>query len=199
MATAAKQETLAAALVAAQAELHAPTKNRTVRVPGKYSFDYATLDSIIEMLRPVLTRHGLWFIQSATNGELLTRIIHVSGEHLDCSVPMPQLPAKPQEAGSLLTYFKRYSLCAAFGIAAEEDDDGTVASGQPHDTAPRAQNNNGKIDDAQWATIATLMQSKGVSAQRFCKKYQIQSVKELPSRLFKDAVDSLNAVEKEAA
>lgn len=149
-----KPKTLAAALVAAQTDLHAPTKNRTVNVPGKYKFDYATLDEITErVLRPVLPTHGLWFVQGVKDGHMITTIIHDSGEQMDAgSLPIPAFAGRPQEAGSIITYFKRYSLCAAFGLVADEDDDGTAATGETsarkaiaNDTRP-APNGNGKKD-----------------------------------------------------
>jgi hypothetical protein len=36
---------------------------------------------------------------------------------------------KPQDMGSAMTYAKRYGLCMALGIAAEDDDDGNMANG----------------------------------------------------------------------
>jgi hypothetical protein len=148
MATAAKKMSLAASLVAAQSELHAPAKNRTVNVPGKYKFDYATLDEITErVLRPVLPKHGLWFVQGVKDGHMVTTILHEGGETFDAGhLPMPTpANARPQEAGSLVTYYKRYSLCAAFGLVADEDDDGTAASGETFQTSARKPANvNGK-------------------------------------------------------
>src|SRR5699024_4272710 len=35
----------------------------------------------------------------------------------------------PQGAGSLITYLKRYSLSAVFGITSDQDDDGNQSSG----------------------------------------------------------------------
>lgn len=198
MATSAK-ETLASALVAAQAELHAPPKNRTVKVKsdrGSYSFDYATLDSIVEgLLRPVLPKHGLWFVQSVRDGHMVTMIVHESGETLECGVPMPNLPAKPQEAGSLISYFKRYSLCAAFGLVAEEDDDANVAQGNGFEAKPRM---NGKIDDQQWAHIVSLVQASKSDTGRFCKYLGVPSLKDIPRAKYEEAVAALEAKIKPA-
>lgn len=49
----------------------------------------------------------------------------------------------PQQLGSKVTYLRRYSLCMAFGIAAE-DDDGAAASANPHGKSypPKAQQQN---------------------------------------------------------
>lgn len=198
MATQAKEKTLAAALVAVQAELHAPPKNRTVKVrseKGSYSFDYATLDSIVEgLLRPTLPKHGLWFVQGVRDGQMVTTIIHDSGEKLECGVPLPNLPSKPQEAGSLISYFKRYSLCAAFGLVAEEDDDANVASGNAYEAAARnGRNGHAKIDDAQWAHLTTMIEATGADTRRFCEYLGVSSLKEIPASKYEQAVKALEA------
>lgn len=125
---------LAEALAKAQAAIQNPTKNREVEVKlrdnaGKYKFKYATFDGIIDALRPHLTANGIWFIQAIVSGNMVTRITHSSGQWLDSVVPMPNLTGKPQEIGSLITYFKRYGLSAAFGVAVDEDDDANAAEG----------------------------------------------------------------------
>jgi hypothetical protein len=73
-------------------------------------------------------------VQFAGGGQMVTRIMHESGEWMNCGIPMPSLPAKPQEAGGVISYFKRYSLCAALGIVADEDDEKNVAI--EHDATP---------------------------------------------------------------
>lgn len=129
--------TLYGALARAQAILAAPSKNREVSVKmksgGTYKFKYATLDHLIEHVRPALTENGLWFVQKTEPGAMVTRITHESGEFLDSAVPMPNLPNSPQEAGSVLTYFRRYSLAIALGLASDEDDDANVAEGNGYE------------------------------------------------------------------
>lgn len=176
---------LSAALVKAQTELHAPTKNRTVTVrsdKGSYKFDYATLDGIVEgVLRPVLPNHGLWFTQFYADGQMMTRIIHESGEFLDAGVPMPNLPSKPQEAGSLLSYFKRYSLCSAFALVAEDDDDANVASGNSFEASqrPKADPTPKLINGAQRDLLATTAGAKGVTVQQICERYKVADLLKL--------------------
>lgn len=130
------------ALARAQAALSAPSKNREVEVKlrddkGKYKFKYATLDHLIEHVRKPLTDNGLWFFQRTDPGVMVTVLTHESGETIESAIPMPNLPAKPQEAGSVLTYFRRYSLSIALGLASDEDDDANVAEGNGYE--PRNQ------------------------------------------------------------
>jgi hypothetical protein len=120
------------ALGAAQAAITGVDKNREVTVkpkkkgdyqPPSYKFKYATLDNIIHHLRTPLTENGLWFTQFVADGRMVTRILHNSGQWLDAGVPMPNVSGTPQEIGAIISYFKRYSLSAAFAIVTEEDDD----------------------------------------------------------------------------
>jgi len=141
-------DNLYTALAAAQGAMPQPNKDREVTVAmrkadgspgGNYKFKYATLENCISTVRPHLAANGLGFVQFIAPGEMVTRIFHASGEFLDCAIPMPNLPNKPQEAGSLISYFKRYSLCTALGITADEDDDANIAQGNDYTaTAPRA-------------------------------------------------------------
>jgi len=128
---------LAKALAAAQAEITNPQKNREVTVStktgGSYKFKYATLDGILDAVRPALTKNGLWFVQTLANGDgkyrLETTLMHESGEWVQSEQPLFVSDATNQAFGSALTYAKRYALTGMLGIAADEDDDGNGADG----------------------------------------------------------------------
>ena len=100
-----------------------------------YGYKYATLDSLIDMLRAVLPKHGLWYVQMPTrqNGvsALTTRVFHTSGEWIEDSIEMTdtELQGKAndtQRVGASITYYRRYALSAIFGVAADEDVDGNI-------------------------------------------------------------------------
>jgi hypothetical protein len=104
-----------------------------------YGYKYATLDSLIDMLRGVLPKHGLWFMQMPTTFEgrfsLTTRVFHESGEWIEDSIEMTdtELQGKAndtQKVGASITYFRRYALSSIFGVASDEDVDGNVNSRQ---------------------------------------------------------------------
>ncbi|HHW13454.1 MAG TPA: hypothetical protein GXX28_00800 [Firmicutes bacterium] len=124
---------LAEALAKAQAEFVTPKKTKTAQVrseKGSYSYNYADLADVFEAIRKPLATNGLSVSQRIGLFDgvfaLETRLMHSSGEYLASYWPLPQL-SKPQEMGSVLTYYRRYALSAIVGIAAEEDDDGTMA------------------------------------------------------------------------
>ena len=94
---------------------------------------YATLENILDTIKPTLKECGLSFSQFPDGDGLTTILMDESGEYLKATVRMTPVDNKPQSQGSAITYMRRYSLSAVLGIAVEDDDDGNAAS-QP--TAP---------------------------------------------------------------
>lgn len=135
---------VAAALVAAQAAL------RPVGKDGKnpaFRSKYATLDAIMEMVRPALAAHGLAVVQGVThpetdaNGKLVgimvsTRVVHTSGEWLASVVPVPVAKADAHGLGSALSYGRRYGVSALLALSTDEDDDGNAATTSTNRPAP---------------------------------------------------------------
>jgi hypothetical protein len=125
---------VAPALVAAAAAVTDIVKDTKNDFGG---YQYATLDQLTAMLRPVLAKHGLMYTQELVQVDgmagTVTRVLHSSGEWIETE---PLLMAvqdrkgmtQAQAVGSVFTYGRRYALQALFGIAAEADDDasGTV-------------------------------------------------------------------------
>lgn len=129
---------LVGALALAQGEIKSPERNRTVNVAtkagGAYTFKYATLDHIIEVIRAPLTKNGLWFTQIMKEDQgtfiLDTRLMHNSGQWIATQVPLIwDGHGGNQQFGSALTFMRRYALTSLLGIAAEEDDDANSADG----------------------------------------------------------------------
>lgn len=130
---------LAAALAAAQADLKAVAKDRT---NPHFKNRYATLDAIVDTVRPALAKHGLSVLQNASEpltddaGALRgfaveTMLVHKSGEWISNAVAMPVAQVTPQGAGSALTYGRRYGISALLSLATDEDDDGAAGSQPP--------------------------------------------------------------------
>ena len=121
---------IAAAFVAAQAELTNPPKKSKANT-GTYSYTYADLPAIIDHVRPVLAKHGLGISQDVLmeDGRLLirTRIIHTSGECMEFGPLAGSVGGEWRSIGSGITYARRYALAAALGIAADEDGDAVAA------------------------------------------------------------------------
>lgn len=93
---------------------------------------YADLNSIWLACQTALSENKLAAIQDVTTNDngvaVSTRIVHESGEWLECgplTVPLGKKDA--QGVGSAITYGRRYGLSATLGIVADEDDDGNAA------------------------------------------------------------------------
>jgi len=103
-----------------------------------YGYLYTNLDSLVKHLRPLLTKHGLSFMQMPVGSEnqagVQTIYMHTSGEWITSLVKVPIADLKGQNAyqslGSAITYLRRYSLSAFVGIASDEDND---AQGGPEE------------------------------------------------------------------
>jgi hypothetical protein len=131
--------TLCAALVAAQGALKPIAKD------GKnpaFRSRYATLDGIMETVRPALAAHGLAVVQGVVHPEtgeggrlvgimVETRLVHTSGEWLASVVPVPVAKGDAHGLGSALSYGRRYGLSALLALSTDEDDDGNAAAKAP--------------------------------------------------------------------
>src|SRR5258708_6136813 len=131
---------IVAALAKAQGEFPPIHKDKEVTVITKagkrYSFRYAPLETVMEKVRPVLARNNIAIMQYASEKEIVTVLLHTSGEWLS-SPPMKismEEEGSMQAMGSAITYAKRYSLCAMLGVVADDDDDGNAAGGNNVET-----------------------------------------------------------------
>lgn len=138
MITSESTSNLFAALVECAPEIQSISKSKQA-----YGYKYATLDSLIDMLRSVLPKHGVWFTQMPTRKEhtstLTTRVFHSSGEWLEDTIEMTdtELQGKAndtQKVGASITYYRRYALSSIFGVAADEDVDGNLNNVRKQET-----------------------------------------------------------------
>jgi hypothetical protein len=133
---------LALALAKVQSKLTNPPKDRTAKVQmkagGTYSYNYADLASILDLVRPLLSAEGLALIQfpEVEVGGVAVRTVlaHKSGEWVGSRLAAKVEDSRPQSIGAAITYLRRYAAQSIVGIAAEEDDD--AASTEKH-ASPR--------------------------------------------------------------
>jgi predicted RecA/RadA family phage recombinase len=179
---------LFAALVKAQAEMgNAPKDGKNPH----FKNNYATLQSVIDTVRPVLSRHGLTFTQNFCETDMgsvaiETVIIHESGQRMGTGIfRVPTTKQDAQGYGSALTYCKRYSLQTAFGIASE-DDDGNAAcapgNGNGKKSAPKPTEEQQKNSIA--GEIWHLYQGKGMD-----KPAMLQSMSDFFGRTINGSAD----------
>lgn len=129
---------LTAALAAFQATVPSIKKGNTAKVPtkagGSYSYSYADLADVTEVVLPLLAVQGLAFTTNPTfiDGHfVLVFELRFQGgdgtEKISGIYPLP-MNALPQEIGSAITYARRYALCAVTGVAPGGDDDDAAAA-----------------------------------------------------------------------
>lgn len=97
-----------------------------------FNSKYADLAACLEAVDEAFLTNGIALYQETfeddTGVTVETVLLHESGEMLRCGkLHVPAAKKDPQGYGSALSYARRYSLMAACGIAAE-DDDGNAAS-----------------------------------------------------------------------
>ena len=179
-------ENIASALAALQEEIENPSKSATVDT-GKFSYDYCPLPDLIDSLRPLLAKHNLAVVQMpAGDGKevtVTTMIVHSSGEYIQ-SPPLTLQSEKPgpQGAGSAITYGRRYSLAAMLGIASEEDDDASMASGKQGERSQKPKQDN-KVTKPQLGKMFALVGEIGMDVdeakQTMYDRFNVKSSKEL--------------------
>jgi hypothetical protein len=97
---------------------------------------YASLDSVLSAVEPVLLQNGLVVVQAVEGDTLKSTLYHVSGDSLSSVYPLPS-SGTAQEFGGAITYARRYSLCALLSVTADEDDDGATGGRRATAQAPR--------------------------------------------------------------
>jgi hypothetical protein len=149
----AEHPTLWHALAAFQRNLPSIRKGQTATVNRKdggpgYSYDYADLTDVSEVVLPLLAAQGLAWITSLDTREDGTLVLNwelVHGASADSrvgTIPVGRAGQDWQGIGSAITYARRYALTAATGVAPGGDDnDGkdARAGGAPQREAAPAQ------------------------------------------------------------
>ncbi len=134
---------IAAALAKAQADFKTPKKSKTGKIQGttkdgrkyEYEYKYPDLQDVYDSVRQPLADNNLAIThltqEFAGQLELVTMLVHQSGQWFKSIYPVKAATDQPQKVGSAITYARRYTVSALLGIASEEDDDAQSASESP--------------------------------------------------------------------
>ena len=117
---------IATAFATAQGEFGPITKSSQ-----GYNYKYATLEIVLDTIRPTLNKFGLSIRQFTDENHILyTRLTHSSGQWFESRIKMRESEGEgkrsaEQAYGSLQTYMRRYQLLALLGVQpGGEDTDG---------------------------------------------------------------------------
>lgn len=150
------------------------SENPAFKREGK-PMKYADLEAFLDVAKPILVAVGFALVQPPVNeGDRVgvhTYLQYKTGEVMDFGTFTVALAKQdPQGAGSAITYCRRYSVAAIFGLA-QEDDDANGASNKPSQTAPAAQPAN-LATDKQVTLIFALAKDLG-----WTDKYLLDTIK----------------------
>ena len=178
-----------AAMALAVNEIPTIAKNKKAIVDkdGKARYRYDDLSEIAETVKPILKKHGLSYrFRTQQNGitvSVTCVVSHVDGHSeentLSANNDTSGSKNEIQAVGSAVTYLERYSLKAALGLAAAEDDD-AKAAGEPT-----------VITQQQFAELNKLLDDHEINKAAFCGYMGVGSVADIPQNRFKDAKEAI--------
>lgn len=129
------------ALARAQANFDQVKKSGKANIPTKsganYSYNFAKLSDVLAATVPALNAEGIYFSQHPNyslngNGAMVTivsTLSHKSGAEITYeSIPLFYNMNDAKQAGSVMTYLRRYGACQLLGIEGDDDDDAQVAT-----------------------------------------------------------------------
>lgn len=147
-------------LLAAKKEMTAITKDS--KNPF-FKSSYFDVNKLLSEVEPVLQQNGLLLMQPILENKVISSIIDPeTGESIYSAIELQSLK-NPQELGSAITYYRRYTLQSLLGLQAE-DDDANEAS-KPKEAASN--------DNIKWFNINTEEWKKAVQ-----KKVDINVIKQ---------------------
>ena len=166
--------------------------------------NYATLDQIIEQVRPLLSANGMAVMQDVSTLEdgrvtVKTALLHESGEYIKSTGTTLKLAKNdPQGAGAGITYARRYDLSAVLSLNTGEDDDGNSAIGKvAQKQAAKQQKPAKKIVSTQIGDIKTkVMELAGLRNADPTDIYKTLKITELNELSFDYANSAIDQLDK---
>ena len=161
-----------------------------------FNSKYAPLSDVLNLVRPILTKHGLSVLQSPSgDGEFITvttLITHESGEWIESDpLTLRADKATAQGAGSAITYARRYALSAMLGISSEDDDDGNYASEKASQTSKSEEKATKAQLNKIFAEANRHNLSSDVMKELIADRYKKSSSKELTKTEASDLIEFL--------
>lgn len=112
-------------LIKALCQFHL-TVGRITKTQAADRYHYATLASVLDVIRqPMLDAH-LAYTQTFEGTDLVTTLWHTSGQCITSRLTLPAVEMRGmnqcQALGSAISYCRRYSLLSLLGLATEDND-----------------------------------------------------------------------------
>lgn len=182
-----------AAVAAAKAKLPTIIKNRTVDFVGKTGvrthYKHEDLAEIARTVDPILADNGLSYrfrVSSLPNEPVAVTCIlsHRDGHNEETTLYAGRDESGNKNAiqaiGSTITFLQRYTLKAALGLAASNDDDGKSSEAGE------------RITEAQVREINKRIATVGADVESFCAYLKVEAVADLPASQYERAIKALD-------
>lgn len=161
-----------------------------------YSYTFADLGEINDIIKPILAKHNLGYVQPINGDTIKTIIFHTeSGESIESSANIPQgVQLKGmndfQVLGSAITYLRRYSLSSMLGLVTDEDADaaGEQVKSKPAEIRDRA----AEQKEAETETLARAKKTINTELEKSGYDNAQSKIAFVTSVIGKPIIDSLN-------
>ena len=128
---------------------------------------YASLTQILSEVKPLLTECGLILIQPISLEGVGTTIIDFeTGEKIETVISLPT-NLSPQQLGSAITYFRRYTLASLLSLEIDDDDAQSTVI-KPADKLPEL------TADKFKAMLEAINEGKKLTVEVAMKNYTIK-------------------------
>jgi len=187
------------AMASAKSEIPPIVKNRRVGFDSKKQgaartdYKHEDLGEIARTVDPILAKYGLsyrWRTDAVPNQPITVTCIvshrfgHSEENTLSAGRDDSGNKNSIQAIGSTITYLQRYTLKAALGLAASNDDDGAADAGDV-------------LSDDQLAQITQWILDTQSNVNLFCKVMKVECLPDIPASRFKEAKERLAAKAKQ--
>lgn len=158
-------------------------KVNAIKKDGKnphFKSSYATLTQIISEVKPVLSECGVLLIQPIKDNKVGTVLSDDKGILAESWIDLPT-GLNPQQLGSAITYFRRYTLASLLALEIE-DDDANLASGKKEVVKPKA------TDSTIKAMLDAVKKGQTESVIKALPNYELTNQQ---LQIIQDAIDGL--------
>lgn len=137
-----------------------------------YGYTYADLPKILEVINPLLKKHGLGFTQLINGTQIATCLFHIeSAESIESKIDIPQGVVLKgmnefQVLGSAITYLRRYALSSMLGLVTDKDTD---ASGEQVKNEPK----KATIDNARFQKAIDAISKGEYTIEELTTKFSL--------------------------
>ena len=137
-----------------------------------YGYTYADLPKILEVINPLLKKHGLGFTQLINGTQIATCLFHIeSAESIESKIDIPQGVILKgmnefQVLGSAITYLRRYALSSMLGLVTDKDTD---ASGEQVKHEPK----KATIDNARFQKAIDAISKGEYTTEELTTKFSL--------------------------